>query len=603
MHQSLRLGILSSLERRKYATATAAVNGLLPPLRIMVQEAATNPEEKRILPLFYHHLNQNKIPSEDVMDTEILGTDTVDTITRALLCLEGFYNLSAFPPGSHPEIWGRVWPWAQFLDVHRSRITGAPTQDMLRAHVFGIIVGLGGISGEMASTPEIAVLVAQVWGTYFRDPNPTSEKALRGVAMFHTWGGQCGLDPFVEGAGSIEALAILVVKLIQYLLNTNVTPSLVIRTLTGIIMFSKCSSDDVWLSALRAHKFMAAMISVLLFIERHIDSEAPTDDGLYRGLFKLAWQGFFRLSALNPSYTGVVEAVDAGILQAIALMFVRNLDWTETIIQEMIKSIVQPATVYYPVLAALERALPLIEQTLHASASNSSALCADWKKFLSIVLNRLGLKRKFDSREHLSRKACDNLEVNLFNVDPASDISFESSVECQINDWRTDHRKSCTRRPESPAHLTNRDTAFLRFLVAHDYERHKQSIFLARIVQMHHHGEEILTFFDYDTGGVQIDVRPLPIGNRGSDYYARVRRSARRIHPIRVQVTTGEAYFQQWVLSIRSSVSEVHDALFQLSQGLPPGTDALSDLSPAVHRAVAELIETVCPEVEEIVVA
>ncbi|KAJ6448345.1 hypothetical protein C8R45DRAFT_1115353 [Mycena sanguinolenta] len=83
MHKSLRLGILSGLERPKLAAATAAVNGSLPLLRTMAQGAATNPNEKRILPLFYHHLDPTKIPSGDTMDTEILATDIVSDTSRA----------------------------------------------------------------------------------------------------------------------------------------------------------------------------------------------------------------------------------------------------------------------------------------------------------------------------------------------------------------------------------------------------------------------------------------------------------------------------------------------------------------------------------------
>ncbi|KAF7364072.1 MYND-type domain-containing protein [Mycena sanguinolenta] len=571
----------------------------------MVLEAATNREEK-LLPLFYHHLDPTKIPSGDAMDTEILATDTIDTIMRALMCMEGLYNSTPFPEGSHPDLWERVWPWAQFLDVHHSRIAGGPTEDMLRVIVLGVVVGFDGIFDKMTSTPEIGVLAAQVWGSSFRNPTPISDKALYGVAIFLTWGNECGLDPFIVGAGSVDALAILVVKLVDYILESDTTPETMMGTLRGVIMFSKCSEDDAWLSALRARKFMAAMISVLLFAERHI--EALTDPQLCQILCQQAWEGFFRLSTLNPSYTGVVEVVDAGLLQLISLLISRNLDWTEQIAQGMIKFIVQPATVYYPVLAAIEHALPSLQQFISASVFYSSAAFPDWREFFSIALDRLDIKRKFDLGEYIACKGCDNLECGQilkktdFKRCAGCKHTHYCSKECQINDWRTGHRASCTRRPESPAHLTNRDTAFLRFLVAHDYERHKQSIFLARILQIHLYGEKLVTFFDYDTGGVQIDVRPLSIGNGDSNYYLRVRRSGRRIHPVLVQVTTGQAYLQQWFLSIRSSASEVHDTLFQSSQTIPPGTDSVSQLSPAIHQTVAELIETMCPQMQEIVV-
>ncbi|KAF7364071.1 MYND-type domain-containing protein [Mycena sanguinolenta] len=617
MHQSLRLAILSGLERPKFDAAMAAVNGSLPLLRSMVQEAAMNREEKRILPVFYHHLDPNKIPSKDAMDTEILANDTIDSITRALLCLGGLYNLFPFPPGSHLDLWERVWPWGQFLDAHVSRIADAPTQDMLRAHVFRIITNFFGISDKLASTPEIGVLAAQVWGSYFQDPNPASEKALRCVALFLTWKSEYGLDPFIEGAGSVDALAILVVGLVDYMLASDAPPETKTRTLRAAIVFSRRSKGDAWVSALRAHKFTAAMISVLLFVEHHI--HVPIEQNLHQDLYNQALFSFLRQCALNSGFSDVVEAVDAGLLQVTASIISRNLDWKDLkkAIRGMIKFTVQPATVYYSVLAALERALPLIQQTLHASASDS-AIYLDWKEFVGMALDRLEVKKKFDSGEHIARKACDNLECGkilkktAFKRCAGCEYHYYCSKDCQIKDWRTGHRESCRHlRPQGwhdesldgPAYFTSRDRAFLRFLVAYDYERHKLEIFLARIVNIHQHGESLVTLFDYITGGVQITQSPLfeEDGGQGPDYLVRVTRSGRRMHHIIVRLTTRPAHFQEWLLAIRSSASEVHDRLFELSQNLLPGTDSVADLSPDVHRAVTELIETMCPKIQEIV--
>ncbi|KAF7364078.1 MYND-type domain-containing protein [Mycena sanguinolenta] len=580
MHQSLRLGILSGLEHPKLAAAKAAVNGSLPLLRVMVQAAAMDPDEKRILPVFYYHLDPTKIPSEDEMDMEILATDTVDTITRALLCVEGLYNLTTFPPGTHFELYQCVWPWAHFLDAHGSRILDAPAGDVIRARVFCIIVNFDKNSGTKASAPEVGILAAQVWSDYFREPNPTSELALRRLTALFGVNDEYDLDHFIEGAGSIDALAILVVKLVHYVLNSDFIPEIKTMNLGGVLAFSKRSKDHAWLSALRSHKFIAAIISALLFVERLI--EVPTEKVSY--VYNQAWLTFFRLSGLNSGYTGVVEAVNAGILQLIASIIGRNLQWTETIIHGMITFTVQPATVYYPVLAAIEHILPLAQQAISAPALKSSALYPDWQKFVRIALDRLDIKKKFDSRERISRKTCDNPECGKIlrktDFKRCSDCKQQlyCSKECQNNDWRASHRELCqyTRRPESPAHLTNRDKAFLRFLVAHDYEQHKQDIFLARIVGIRRHGANLVTFFDYSNGGLRIDVGPLKEegdeDHNDPDYLVRVRRSGGRMHPIVVQITTGQTSLQtgqtslhQWIISIRSSSSEVHDKLLQLS--------------------------------------
>ncbi|KAJ6448339.1 hypothetical protein C8R45DRAFT_1133106 [Mycena sanguinolenta] len=556
------------------AVATAAVNGSLPHLRSTVREAATNREEK-LLPLFYHHLDPTKIPSEDAMDTEILAAETVDTITRALLCVEGLYHfsLSTFPSGSHPDLFGRVWPWAQFLDVHRSRISGAPTEDLLRTRVFSILVSFEGIASKVASTPEIGILAAQVWGNYFRDPNPMSELALRRLAYFLAMGmaAQYGLDPFIEGAGSVDALAILVVNLVHYLLKSDASdPEIKTPHLLAVTIFSNRSKEHAWLSALRSHKFMPVLISVLLFAGRLIEN--PTEKLYY--IYKEAWQGFFRLFALASGYTDVVAVVDAGLLQGIVSIASTRIEWDESRAAaqspsgEIIKFIVQPATVYYPVLAALERALPLAQQGMSASTFISSP---DWEEFINLVLDRLKVKKQFDSGEHIACRACDNLECGQilkrtdFKRCSGCEHQYYCSKECQIQDWRTDGGHVV--QLDGPAYLTRRDRAFIRFLVAYDYERHKQHIFLTRIVKINQHGESLLTFFDYREGSLQVDVQPMHSEDKEQDYF-------------------------RWLLPIRSSASHAHDALVELSQGVSSEMRSASDLHLAIHQTVTELVDT-----------
>ncbi|KAJ6448328.1 hypothetical protein C8R45DRAFT_1084501 [Mycena sanguinolenta] len=515
MHQSLRLKILSGLEPRKLAKATAAVNGSLPLLRTLVSVAGTTRDQMHVLPVFYHHLDPTKIPSDDEMDMEILPTDTADVITRAHLCMEGLCNYLDFPPGSQRDLWERVWPWARFFDVHPSRVAGAPTQDIVRAHIFNIIMTVE-MPGPIA---EIGILAAQIWESYFRDPHPASELALRRLTVFFGRGEEINpysLHPFIEGAGGVDALATLLVKLVHYVLDSDASPEIKTRNLGGILSFSNRSKDDAWLAALRSHKFMSAMISVLLFVEPHI--EVPTEEGLYQELFNQALHGYLRLSALNSSYTSVVEAVDAGILPLIASVISRNLEWTETGIRGI------------PLLSAPS----LLPNEKYPREPPT-------RRYI-----RTGVKRKFDSGEHIPYKACDNVECGKilkktdFKRCAGCAHHHYCSKECQIKDWRIGHRISCQR-----THL-----------------RH-----------------------------VQVNVHTLDL-NSEVDYSARERRSGGRIHSIMVVFADSRSQPQPWLLPVRSSTSEVHDRLFQLSQNIPPGTDSTSDLSPAVHRAVTQLINT-----------
>ncbi|KAF7364069.1 MYND-type domain-containing protein [Mycena sanguinolenta] len=295
-------------------------------------------------------------------------------------------------------------------------------------------------------------------------------------------------------------------------------------------------------------------------------TEVPTEKGLYQELFNQALHGFLRLSVLNSSYTGVVEVVNAGILPLIASVMGRNLEWTKTGIRGMMKFLAQPATVYYAVLAALERALPLAQRSISTRASKS-ALYADWREFLRIVLDRLDVKRKVDSGEHIAYKACDNLargrilKKTDFKRCAGCVYQHYCSTECQIKDWRTSHRELCQQiRLSTPAGDISRSN-----------------------------------------WRVAIEVHPIGSEDQNEDHFARAKRSNRRVHPTVVLLMDGRTQAEHWLLPIRSSASEVHDRLFQLSQGIPRETDPTSNLDPAVYRTVMELVATVCPRVQEIV--
>ncbi|KAF7364080.1 MYND-type domain-containing protein [Mycena sanguinolenta] len=614
MHISLRLKTLSSFDYRTLAAATAAVNGSLPHLRAMVQLAGMKNEETRVLPVFYHHLDPAKIPSEDAMDVEFLATNTLESITLALLCLEGLSNIYPFPPGADIDLWERVWPWARFFDSHGSRIPDVLSEDIIRARVLAVIASMEVTCSKMASTPEIGVLAAQAWSSYFRDPNYSTEKAIRRLTIFLAMRAEYGLNPFIEGAGSVDALAILVVKLVDYLLEWPLGPVAMTGNLSGVLIFCSRSKDHAWLSALQSHKFMRAMITVLLCAERFID--IPGKKGLFAELHEHAWQGFCRVRTLDSGYTYVVEAIDAGFLRLIVSLAGRDISWLKNRLQAAFKFMLQPATVYYPVLAALERALLSIQQVTLAPTFMSCALYPDWEEFNNLVLDRLDAKREFDSGGHVACRACDNLKCGRimkrtnFKRCAGCEYQYYCSKECQIKDWRTGHREACRHlRPpgwhldelDGPPYLNGRDRAFLRFLVARDYERHKLHIFLTQIVRIRQHGESLVTVCDYRDGSFRPDVKPVYSEDEERDYFARCTRSGRRMHPTVVVFSNCRSDPQQWLVPIRSSSSTVHDSLFDISQDIVPGTDSVSDLHPDIHHAVTELVENVCPHIQEII--
>ncbi|KAF7364099.1 MYND-type domain-containing protein [Mycena sanguinolenta] len=391
------------------------------------------------------------------------------------------------------------------------------------------------------------------------------------------------------------------------------------------------SGDNAWLSALQSQKYAPALVATLSLVE-HVAGANGDEESFHR----IAWDLLFELLRVGTGYADITNAIRAGLLQCIVSLPNTHADWDMSKEHEAIQWVIQPATLYYPVLSAIEASLPLLTQSTSTTTFTSSVLHADWKEFVDLVLDRLTVKKGYDSGQYLTRKACDNLECGRilkkteFKRCAGCRYVHYCSRDCQIEDWSTDHKSICQSIRagssyfpsadseilqdghndvlDGPTYLTSRDRAFIRAIIRADYERFKQVVFCAMIVRMREFGENVVVSFDYRTGRVEVRVHPPGLvdyiaGEPSNGYFAsRMAQNDRRMQ-LNIAVLPHAMLSQssdgcRWKLPIRSSNSSVHDALFTLSQSLPPGSN---DLSSAVHRAVDQLVEEVCPTILEIV--
>ncbi|KAJ6480782.1 hypothetical protein C8R47DRAFT_1135757 [Mycena vitilis] len=616
MHESLRPEQLSGLPTFQRALATIAIDGSVSGVRDLVGCAKLAPEETRFLPVFYHHLNPDKIPSDAVMDTEILRDNTLSTITRAFLSLEGISYTPSLPLGSRPALWTRVWSWIQFFDVHHSRIADAPPLDVCRARFFCVIASLmearSETSQQIISTPGVMILAAQAWGSFFRYPNDTTHAAIRNVAEFNVKIHDSKYDfaDFVEGAGGVDELAVMVVQLVPCLVDSTNTPNRTALNLCALVIFAGKCDEEKWTSALVAHKYLSALTSVLSFAARFLEVPTPTDMCIYSKLFRHAWNVYFRFLLLSRGYSQVVEIIDADVLTLVVSLVNKRIDWVinhEHSILSLITLIVRPATLYYPVLSLLEVHLPRLEEATSTETFRSSRLHRDWQNFVELALERLEVKRRFDSGGYGFRdlRACDNMECG--RILRKSDLKrcagcgwqHYCSKQCQIKDWHADHKRDCQyiRPPDGwrvdhldgPLFFASRDRAFLRAMVAHDYERHKEHIFITRMIKIGDHGQSLYTMFNYGIGPLSIQVYPpKEVGT----HFIRALHSNRRMHLVFVKLPKNGDFY---MLQTRASNSAVHDALC-----VPEGSD-VSTIPPNIVQSVRSLIDEVCPVVMEII--
>ncbi|KAJ7649100.1 hypothetical protein DFH06DRAFT_1208963 [Mycena polygramma] len=333
MHISLCRERLDDLPSHKRVLATMAMHDSVPSLRGLVESVKFPCDEMHFLPVFFHHLDQGKIPSENVMHTESLPDDTVSIIACAFLSLKGLFELSLPPSSSRPALWTRVWPWIQFLDVYHSQIPDAPTLGICRTCFFSLIGNMvetpNDTSRHIVTTPGVGILAAQVWSSGFRNQNDTLTRTISHLARFLVMAIDCEYDftEFVEGAGGTDILAVLVVRLVHGLVESADIPVRTALNLLGLVIFaSKYDDNDTWTSTLRAHQYLPALISVLFFAIHFL--QGATAKGIYSDLFDQTWVSFYRLLVLSPGrgYISTVEAIDAGVLTVIVSLVNKHAD-------------------------------------------------------------------------------------------------------------------------------------------------------------------------------------------------------------------------------------------------------------------------------------
>ncbi|KAJ7032675.1 hypothetical protein C8F04DRAFT_1106903 [Mycena alexandri] len=603
----LQKGRISTLSRLDRGIATAAMAGSLPKLRLAISRVEKSPTELGFLPVFYHLLDPADIPATDEMDVQSLPDTIVTTITAAYLALEGLVCLP-LPVESHPDLWVRAWPWMQFLDIHYSRIADAPTEDLVHCQFFRVVVGLmhmdlgtrkkSAISMQISSTPGVGILAAQALGSYYRDPDTMSYIVLRKVTQFLLIsegfeGGEFG--EFIEGAGGDTPLANLLVRLIDYVRASDNIPTATAANLISLIAFCVRIQEPSWVGALLSQKATEAIFQVLLFADRGLTSTHRAEAPVFKDLFHRTWGTLLILIMNNThseGYRHLVQAIELGVLHLVVSHAQQHIDWSQQIMQIFVKSLLPQATVYYPVLSSFQATLPSLEHQTASRAFVSSALYPAWAELMKVVIERLQIKKKFDSGEYVAYKACDAIECGIilektkFKRCAGCRWAHYCSRECQISDWQTEHRSECI------GYCTARDRSFLRAIMNHDYVRYKERIFLSRIVQMRDHGQDVPTLWDYSQGLVKIGGSVSDDATHGPGPLR-----ARRMHLNCVNFFAHKTF---WMVSVRYSDPRIHDTLLALSQRIPLGT-VVSNLPPHIIGEARRLITQVCPEVLEII--
>ncbi|KAF7324271.1 MYND-type domain-containing protein [Mycena sanguinolenta] len=536
------------------------------------------------LPVIHIVLDPARIPTADDMET--LQPDTTARITCASLSLMLLFCLSitqSSQPGLGSTLWPRVWPWIYFMHEHLKYLPGpiAMPEMMLYFHFLAFVdENFDPLCDypPVTSTPGFRFFVGKAWAALSRmklwpDHFDLCVKAIAMTLVQVDFTEPVHFMEMADGAGGgLEDLARLSAEFLDPDGTGELSP-LCLNSLVVLILESDDEEPDLdpslrekFLEALRQHNFLP---SLLAGMEAYVETDSADSESMELW-FDLS---FTRVSSARwraPRFDSLGE-LDERIRYLLTILLPEGM-------------------AYYHVVAAIDEALDSLTEVFYRKEFEALAIFDDWNEFLELAETRVELKRELGWAETL--KACDNVECgeledrSQYRRCSGCKTLYYCSQECQIVDWqRGGHRKRCgSNTMLSLAESQNctlgfRERQFMRALVQDDYRQDVDFIYQQQVELLAADPDALLlTLFDYTYVPVQITVHSVadsPItdtlnkmGAEWADLVSRAERSRGRMQLHIIKVPDG-IDTRLWAIPLRTSSSQVYDAVHDLALDLP----------------------------------
>ncbi|KAJ6586213.1 hypothetical protein B0H19DRAFT_431311 [Mycena capillaripes] len=534
------------------------------------------------LPVFYANLDPAAIPMGDNLAT-----------LPVIMAIKSLYALWLLEESHLPlgmDLWPRIWAWLLFLHTYRDCL---PSNLFAGHHIslelcFFIWYKQSQTSALIGRTPGVRTLVIQAWTAIFKAGNQHHPAFCLLAALlkyFLAAYGPKNLSEVVEAAEGPGGLACLVVEYYQWLSSTPQTADQMYVHYDGITGFlldaSNCAAEaggvDIF-PALVSVGTLVPFTSVMCAIS------GSTTTGHNRCEFFL--DCFHVLESLLEagSYHALGDAIAAGLFQALIRASVAcdgAEDLEETALWRLLYKLLPAATVYRTVLSQVESQLPGVDDIATEQAFQNSRMYENWAYFVDMAHTRIDLMNEFKSEEHVSLKACDNMDCWViqakgeFRRCSYCQRVFYYSPACQRLDWATGgHRDMChslrVHRLKNP--IGTRDLTFMRFLFAHDTSKVEHQRLCSGLSSMRTHpGDPILQTVDYVRRYPKRYIDPLE-KERARDkhgdvcweeHVTRAARSGGRMELHLMRVWDGNRT-RRWMFPRRSDCSTLHNGLIRI---------------------------------------
>ncbi|KAJ7660123.1 hypothetical protein DFH06DRAFT_1193819 [Mycena polygramma] len=589
MHASLRLDGIARLPDPVKTLAMSAAKGSLEDLAQLQDLIPDSPNAqlRLFIPACFANLKTTAIPDlRRQLHTDIsVVQNRVATVVLALetLCILQEHLVAR----AYAEVWSSAWTWMQFLDEWEHHESGEETPSPAELHMVYLttITSLGRdpeTFSTIKNTPRVRVFIAKAWGAAVDqlDPEDDPFRELCEFLIKHAEPkNPCNLNEFIEGAGSINDLAVLAVKHIRLAVpDRNHT----VGNHDGfalLAVYSFLGDAELFRGPLRlplvAHGLVGAVSAALCAL-------CGPEMLMTEQIIPLSIGTLVPHITASPGFPWVKEAFDAGFLRAIVLCASRPMFALITIpLGVFFRQLLVDSLVYHSVLSTLRAALDDAREAAESPGFRRSSYAGAWDEFVALATERLAIMDQYDSGEFGAQRACDNIDCGAIRKDDAllrctaCRNAFYCSKECQAADWTDGHRKLCKsalNRPQDECpQLTFRDRDFFRVLVHHDYEASRPNILAFQIPYLQHSpNAQCLIKFNYGKGRVAIEAGPVPA--EIADQADRAARSGGRVELHMMAVKEGGGAARTHLVPMRYEDGRVLDQMKAIVAGRRPVT-------------------------------
>ncbi|KAJ7652639.1 hypothetical protein B0H17DRAFT_1186443, partial [Mycena rosella] len=486
MHSALALKHLTKLPTALRKRAMAAAGGDTEELRALTAVKPSTTNASHILPLYYAGLDDSAIPS---LVAQLDCSEDLPLLTRRLsrivLCLQGLLLLDSKdslpgPSSVWPHIWRRVWPWLDFLNIHRDTLPQLPNISYIHPLSLVNVLGKNEETAKLIHlTPGFRILAFRFWTLSF---DQTHLVSIQGAfEVFCVYMQNCLLtitedhdfEEAIEGSGgSRTSLARLLVNHVKCAVqSTVISPGVFsMRGVIGLLQ-ARCDMDASFRKILIDEGIVAVFTAAAC---RFASPPFSAHDNLFNVSFAIK---YYLRTAFGHKI--VTQAVRSGLLRAL-LTWGRMIPPKPQSLQQLddILTILSGSFVYLSVLLQLKTSIDELDIPIDGHTFRGFPVSDRWEALWSLLESRWALMKVYMAREEPSVKsACNNVACSIirprseFQCCSACRESRYCSRACQIHDWRRGgHREMCGWSLDDNADsATKRDRSFLRVLLHEDY--------------------------------------------------------------------------------------------------------------------------------------